>query len=271
MSITDELLNQTQDLETVSVHPYKNGKCFADARSAAFYAMGLAKKTDNPVILLISGEYLASIYTAITETWFQKAKVLVIALFERFSDVKTSWIDRCVLANNNISHDERELLSKYIENNLQLHGPSLISVVTGKKSEEKAIDYGEAISIMSKKDTVIAYYPTMKKDCVAISPNYKYGVISKYIGSCVAGNNGTLFCHSDVVLTDINVFRTRYKNELMKIAIWDSGSLANVQFRNWLVSCGWNVRETTHFDEKMAHWLTTKDGTAKVLLVQEKH
>ena len=71
--------------KTVTVLPIKLENSVAeyqDARSAAFFAMGMSIKQKEPIMLLIPGEYVANIYTAITEAWFQKAEMVVYAFIK---------------------------------------------------------------------------------------------------------------------------------------------------------------------------------------------
>ena len=71
---------------TITVFPIKvEGSVaeYQDARSAAFFAMGMSIKQKDPITLLLPGEYLTNIYTAITEAWFQKAEVIVYAFYKK--------------------------------------------------------------------------------------------------------------------------------------------------------------------------------------------
>ena len=83
---------------TVTVAPIRIDHCagnYEDARSAAFFAMGLSVKRKEPVTILLPGMYLPSIYTALTEAWFQKTELVVLAFYHRISEVNTAWSDRC--------------------------------------------------------------------------------------------------------------------------------------------------------------------------------
>lgn len=70
---------------------------YQDSRSAVFYAMGQAIKEKRTVGVFVPGAYLPSAYTALTEAWFQKANIIVVAFYDKVSEVKTTWADRCVL------------------------------------------------------------------------------------------------------------------------------------------------------------------------------
>ena len=64
-----------------------NLKTIKDVRSAAFYAFGKSKVTNENVVLLINGDYLPNAYTVLTEAWFQKTNLIIIALYNSIYDV----------------------------------------------------------------------------------------------------------------------------------------------------------------------------------------
>ena len=171
---------------TITVLPIKlkgSAAEYQDARSAAFFAMGMSIKQKRPVTLLIPGEYLTNIYTAITEAWFQKAEVIIYAFYKNVSDVKVSWADRCAKTIT-IHIDEYEKKEKEIKSVFHMHMPVLINVV-GVSVEEQQIDYKTIIDFIKDVDSSAEFlcYNSKKMDeIVNIDKIYKYGIISKYIG-----------------------------------------------------------------------------------------
>ncbi len=237
---------------------------YNDARSAAFYAMGVALKTKEPVILMVPGEYVSSTYTAITEAWFQKANVIVIALYDKVSQVNTVWMDRCVINTLTAGIDEEDLIYSFITNNSNAHGPILLNIVNCKV-ENSRVDYTGLIPYLENR-SIITY--NSKDDIEKNIPyKYKYGVLSKYIGMSTAKDCGILLCTADCVLVDANIFRTRYSNANMKIIVLDDGSILKNSLDKWIQSNGWQCKVTESYDD--IHWLLQADKQA-VLIVEVK-
>lgn len=254
------------DLEEKDVIRYK------DARSGAFCAMGLSMKENTPVTLVLPGEYISSIYTAITEAWFQKVNVVVLALYEKISVVNTSWMERCVVKNATFGIDEKNGISSFLESAYGMNGPVLLNVV-GDGFYENTCDYDEIIhileSVSSNEIQCWCYNPKNKPENIrfhSIEAQYKYGVISKYIGMSVVSDAGVLLCDAECALVDINVFRTRYANDNMKIVLVDDGALKENNIALWIESNGWACKQVTTIDEEAGRWLVSQKKQA-VLVV----
>lgn len=260
LKIIGDITDDVVVVEPLSVN-LKTPTIYADSRSAAFYAMGKSIKLSKAVVLLLPGEFLSSTYTAITECWFQKAPVIVIALFEKISDVKTSWMDRCVLSTLTAGSEEEDLVKDFLITNSNNNGPVLLNLVGSMHCIEKR-DYSEALKILAGK-SVITFNG---KDSNSIPYKYKYGVISKYIGSSIIKDSGILLCTSDCVMVDVNVFRTRYANKNMKIAVFDDGALCNNNIDSWIQSNGWNCRTTDKIADLI--WLSNEEKQS-VLIIRE--
>lgn len=250
----------------------KDTICYKDARSGAFYAMGVSMKENTPVTLVVPGEYLTSTYTAITEAWFQKVNVVVIALYKNISDVKTSWMERCVVLNATFGTDEMSKINPFLENAYRMKGPVLINLV-GKQVCEEACDYTEVINMLETSSPdgtkYWCYNPKSeieKKNIQIIDSQYKYGAISKYIGMSTVSNVGILLCDAECALVDINVFRTRYANGNMKIIIVDNGALKENNIALWIESNGWSCKQVEVIDEDAGKWLLSQKKQA-VLIV----
>jgi len=261
--------NLVKGKNTVIVEPLNYSACnnstrFQDARSAAFYALGLALKEKEPVFLLVPGNFAASTFTAVTEAWLQKANVIVIAFYDKVSDVKTVWMDRCVLNTLTAGENEHELIESFIRNNSAAHGPVLLNIVC-QTAEPPKTDYSEALKYLGEK-TVITFNSAERTAGINdIAYRYKYGLISKYIGMSAVKDCGVLLCTADAVLVDVNVFRTRYANANMKIVIIDDGSILASGIEHWISSNGWSCKVSETYED--IAWLNAQEKQS-VLVVK---
>lgn len=257
----------TGDVVSVAPAELPGAKQYRDARSAAFYAMGMAVKTCRSVTLVVSGNDLPSTYTAITEAWFQKANVIVVALFDKVSEVKTAWMDRCVLQTATFGADEQTAFEEIMASVRGIPGPVLINL-TGFPLEEKAVDYDAVMQAIRAADpavNVTAYFP--KAQCVeGITPVFakdKYGLLSKYMGMSVVKDVGVLLCPAQCALLDMNIFRTRYANGNMKIVLLDeNGAMDELQVAQWITGNGWDYLESRGAEETGAKWLLSQQRQA---------
>lgn len=257
----------TGDVVAVTPVELPGAKQYRDARSAAFYAMGTAVKTCKPVILVVPGYDLPSTYTAVTEAWFQKANVIVVALFDRVSEVKTVWMDRCVLRTATFGADEQAAFGEMMTSVRGLPGPVLINL-TGFALEEKPIDYSAAMQALctANPDVKMTAYCPKTLDCedvTAVPVRDKYGLISKYVGMSVAKDVGVLLCPAQCALLDMNIFRTRYANGNMKIVLLDeNGALDDLHVAQWISGNGWEYLESDGAEEADAKWLLSQQRQA---------
>ena len=257
------------DKRTVTVAPIKiqnSAAQYQDARSAAFFAMGMSIKEKEPVTLLLPGEYLTSAYTAITEAWFQKAEMIIYAFYKEVSDVNTNWADRCAKTMT-VHIDEYDEKSDEISVYYHMHGPILINVV-GIDLEEPQVDYSAVMIAISEIDKSAEFLCYNGKDRAGISnikTEHKYGVLSKYIGMSNVKRVGYLLCNTDCMLVDINIFRTRYANGNMKMVALDDGQLKENQIDQWIISNGWDCKRVEQMNSEAAKWL--KEQTVQAVLI----
>lgn len=250
-------------VEPIKLTGIKEGTtCYQDARSAAFFAMGRAIKSQKSVVLLIPGEYLANTYTALTEAWFQKANIVVFALHTKLNKIKTTWADRCILKTLTIEMDELLQYEQEITECFAAHGPVLINILYKNKVEEKN-DYSNLISIIVriKKNAKFICYNSINNttdNIINIPVAHKYGVISKYIGMSVVKECGYLLCDANCVLVDVNIFRTRYANQNMKIIILDDGRIFENGIDQWISSNGWECKSVSGIDDDIAKWFVAQ-------------
>lgn len=267
----DRFVQNEERVVTVAPIEVENSVAmYQDARSAAFFAMGMAIKKKEPVILLIPGEYLANVYTAMTEAWFQKAEIIIYAFYRNVSDINTSWAERCAKTIT-IHIDEYEDWVDKIKAYYHKHEPVLINVA-GVNLPKEQIDYSAIIDVISEKDQnakFICYNSKNQNDLDNIKTEYKYGVLSKYVGSSVAKKVGYLLCDTECMLVDINIFRTRYANGNMKIVVLDDGKLKDNQIDQWITSNGWKCKRVEKIDGESANWLNEQSMQAVLIIEGE--
>lgn len=258
-------------VDPIKVEEFKGGVTYyQDARSAAFYAMGRAIKSHGSVILLIPGDYLANIYTALTEAWFQKANIVVVALHTNLGKIKTVWADRCILTNLTLEVEEFSQREHEIKECFDLHGPALINILY-KKMDENKNDYSDLINaiIKIKKDAKFICYNSINNsidNVIDISVAYKYGVLSKYIGMSAVKECGYLLCDASCVMVDVNIFRTRYANKNMKIIIIDDGRMSENSIKQWISGIGWECKCVPVLDNKTAKWFVDQCKQTVIIL-----
>lgn len=264
--IVDFVENIIENIVIVKPFEFCNKKenIIEDARSAAFYALGMALRKKETVVLFVPGEYITNVYTAITEAWFQKANIIVVSIFDKTSEVKTSWMDRCVIESLTASIDEKDLISDFIRENIGVKGPVLLNLIDNNVNYLNK-DYSDLLNYLAE-HKVITYNALFGEKSENIQRKYKYGVISKYIGMSTVENCGILICTCDCVLVDTNVFRTRYANSNMKIIILDDGRLYSNNFDKWLSSNNWDCKITDNYAD--VSWLLKNDKPS-VLMIKE--
>lgn len=265
--------------EIIVVNPlnkiFKRGyEVFSDARSAAFYAMGKAIKEDKVVILILNGEFLSNIYTAITEAWFQKCNLLVVSLFNSVSEVNTYFMDRCTVMNRTVGFAETEVLENYLDDSKKFIGPKLLSVVCADRLLDKVEvnNFDDAITTIREVEqnkVEITCFNCANSSVNNIPYNYKYGVISKYIGKSVVKDNGYLICDEKCVLVDVNVFRIRYKKKNMKIIIYCDEAMNDFDLEKWIINNGWECRVDNAVTIDNIKWMS-KAECASVLLIRKE-
>ncbi len=198
-----------------------------DIRSATFYALGTSYMTEKSSILLIEGEYLPNIYTGITEAWFQKKNIIVIALYNDLDKINSEYLRKCIPTIINIYNNDIEKYKEKIESAVKTIFPVLINIKYINFSNIK-INYDEILENLNqflKEDDELFLYNSnsIKKynfRIKNIKEEYKYGIISKYMGYVIAKNKKILLCCTDEILKlDLNIFNNRYINNNMKIII----------------------------------------------------
>lgn len=224
-------------------------KTMTDARSAAFYCMGVAQKTGKTAALILDGRYLSNCYTAIIEAWFQKVNLLIIPFFSDFRDLKLSWLDKYLSGMVILEEAEIEIKKEEIRNLCRLTGPKLVGLFQkGEMEVTEDSDLALLIQKIKQSNITVSLYNNQGKTHLNVDrfipQRYVYGVISEYIGRCVVGDEGVLVCTPEVIEIDLNIFRTRYKNSLMRIIVFDPHNTLNAKgILSWVESNGWHCKQ----------------------------
>ncbi len=208
-----------------------------DARSAGFYAFGKALKEQKSVALIVDGRYLPSLLTSMTEAWFQKANVIIIACYSHFSQVKCQYFERVTLSTQTVE----EISSEIIEQSVCKKGPVLINLV-GVKNKKKSFDYGVIPQVL-KGEKLYLYQAGKEYDDAnirVIDERHKYGVISRYMGMlAVASEKIFLSCPAECLMIDLNVLNNRYSVNGARMIILDREKLVRQnKVDRWLESNG---------------------------------
>ena len=246
-----------------------------DVRSATFFALG-KENLHNNCIIIVNGEEIQNILTGITESWFQKLNVFVIALYSKYDDIKTDFLRR-VMPNIIQIYDEDY---KYYENSInkamKTNYPSLITL----KHEIKSIQYNyENLlkyfdEIINEQDELILYNSNknieMKKYKLNnIEAKYKYGIISKYMGYIEGSKKKKILCiPAKVFLLELNIVNNRYINENFKIIIFNCNKdLEDNSIENWVNNNNINTIKVNEYNkEKLYDFVSQKEAT--ILLVE---
>ena len=198
-----------------------------DVRSATFYALGKENLHKN-CIILVNGDDLQSTLTGITETWFQKLNIFVIALYKKYDDIKTDFIRR-VMPNIIKIYDED--FSEYEPLILKAIAQCTPSLITLKYDiVEIKYDYNDFIKLLSKilknGDEVFCYNSNNMLEnnfnIKSIKSKYKYCIISKYMGYIIGTKKKSLLCMpAMLLLLDLNILNNRYINENFKVILFN--------------------------------------------------
>lgn len=205
-----------------------------DVRSAVFNAYGMSKISHSPVAIIVEEAYLPNTYTALTEAWLQRVQVIVLALNSMNLD-SSFYLNRCVDAS--ILIDNVETIEGVVCNAIQHHGPTLIKIKE-EVNEEKKIDYTNLFSIIdlcAKDEKILCYNPQYgNKDYEFIPPEYKYGVISKYVGQLIGGKQSVLCIPEYLLALDTNIFNFRDFPDGFKLIVKYSNGVCWGRLNTWM-------------------------------------
>lgn len=230
-----------------------------DIRSATFYALGISYMSEKNSIVLIEGEYLPNIYTGITEAWFQKKNIIVIALYNDLDKINSEYLKKCVPSIINIYNNDIEKYKEKIENALKGIFPVLINI-RYSNFLNTGINYDEILEnlnqFLKEDDEIFLYNSNNIKNynfkINYIKEEYKYGTISKYMGYVIANNKKILLCCTDEILKlDLNIFNNRYINNNIKIIILNKENfIFQKNIDEWINSNNIDIKIVKKIDTK---------------------
>lgn len=204
-----------------------------DARSAVFTAYGLAKSSNYPAVVIIEDAYLPNVYTGLTEAWFQRIPVIVIAL--NSTDKHSSeYLDRCVDATYCV--DSSSDINLIISNVMQHRGPSLLKVRSEVGMDIK-IDYFSIIDLLNSctcVSNIICYNSNNNMGIENISSDYKYGILSKYVGQLSGGKEAVLCVPEEILALDTNIFNFRNFPSNFRLIVKESGMKYWPRLEGWM-------------------------------------
>lgn len=272
---TKDILESIIDKDKEYIKTNFNFEILNDLRSATFFANGEVNSNNKPVILIINGEYLANIYTGITEAWFQRSNINIISIFEKYDDIKIEYLRRCIpdiltIYEENIE-EYKETIYKFINNNM----PSLINIKYMLKSEEK-VDYTNITnildSIVKNKVDVFTYNSENKSknniNIMNIERKYKYGVLSKYMGYVSAKKQKTLIILPyELLKIDLNIFNNRYINKNVKIIINKRKEQSNI--KEWIKDNNIEILQTRNLDKNIFEKFWNLDKASALIIEEE--
>lgn len=179
-----------------------------DVRSAVFNAYGMAKISHTPSVVIVDDAYLPNTYTALTEAWFQRVPVIVISL--NSTNLESSWyLKRCIDAEFFV--DNPTILKEIVDDVIKHKGPTLIKM--SETLNEERIDYSRIRQILTgvvENEKVLCYNSSGQLEGFEnIKPEYKYGILSKYVGRLVGGEKAILCIPEEILALDTNIFNFR--------------------------------------------------------------
>lgn len=268
--ITDLIIGDVLELDNLEKFTVTR---ITDIRSAAFYAFGQSKITNKNVALIIDGEYLANTYTVLTEAWFQKTNLIVIALYDSFYNIETNYLKRCLVSDIKFLDKDINLFKDKIVSSFSLIGPKLYNVVVDKVSVNKN-NYNNILEkllpLMKKEETVMTYN-SVNINCKCIWKNvdrkYKYGILSKYVAMITEHSEKMILLVTDECIEiDSNIFNNRFMNNSFKLIILDKNNKVN-DYIKWIKSNNINVIECKDLNKDINRLYT--ENNPMVLVVKD--
>lgn len=236
-----------------------------DVRSATFFTLGETNIKNEPIVLMIDGRYLPSVYTGITEAWFQRRTIIIVALYEKYSEIKCEYLKRCTSDIITIYNEEDVDYKERINSAINKKYPAVINLKIdfSKKDEDVDLSVLDNISEILNKDNEMWLYDLKVKEeynckTKVISDTYKYGMLSKYMGYITGKNEKVLLVSkSEILKLDLNIFNNRYMNENFKVILFDNDNiLKENDIEKWITENKINVvhKKTISKEELNDFW-----------------
>lgn len=213
-----------------------NKVSITDIRSAAFYALGLSQKNDCPIAMIIHREYLANTLTALTEAWFQRRCVIVIALGSNILNDTLDCYKNCTCGQYKV-----QTLAdfEFCFGSMNKELPSVF--LAEEKLEPVVLSYSVDITVLNKFSSyhkLFVYSPlasTKIDNITYIEPEFKYGMLSKFLGHCISGKEKcVLLTDLSVLKLEQNIFNSRYLDNRFNLIV--TGEKPSVNIWQWLQS-----------------------------------
>ncbi len=220
-----------------SIFGQENAFLLEDVRSATFFAFGESKMLCSKIVVLVNESHISSCYTALIEAWMQRIPLILVSYnSKKYQAVE--YLDRCldgvylIETMNDFNDKETELLGK--------NGPCLIRIrenfeVDSCYSYDKIIDLLKENGFAEK---VFCYNSEQRssKNIINITPEHKYGVLSKYIGYLIGGKTAVM-CMPDVLLNyESNVFYLRDFPQIFLAFIHKTDNFNFEKYQGWIES-----------------------------------
>ena len=271
---TFDIESSLNEEDKIFINDYFSKETINDSRSATFFSLG-KENLHRKSIVIINGNELQNILTGITETWFQKLNIIVIALYEKYDDIKTDFIHRVIPNIVKIYEDNYKEYESLILKAAKSYSPTLItlkyelldikynynnlirSIEKILNSEEEVILYNMADSVENKKIII-----------KNIESKYKYCMVSKYMGYIIRKRKKTLLCMpAKLILLDLNILNNRYIDENFKIILFEYNKIEEKLLENWIDYNKIKTISTNNLDENIINeFWNLKEPT--VLLVK---
>ena len=255
---TFDIESSLNEEDKIFINDYFSKETINDSRSATFFSLG-KENLHRKSIVIINGNELQNILTGITETWFQKLNIIVIALYEKYDDIKTDFIHRVIPNIVKIYEDNYKEYESLILKAAKSYSPTLITL----KYELLDIkyDYNNLIEctekILNSDEEVLLYNMTdsveNKKIVIKnIESKYKYCIISKYMGYIIGKRKKTLICMiAKLILLDLNIINNRYIDENFKIILFEYNKIEEKLLENWIDYNKIKTISTNNLDENI--------------------
>ena len=271
---TFDIESSLNEEDKIFINDYFSKETINDSRSATFFSLG-KENLHRKSIVIINGNELQNILTGITETWFQKLNIIVIALYEKYDDIKTDFIHRVIPNIVKIYEDNYKEYESLILKAAKSYSPTLItlkyelldikynynnlirSIEKILNSEEEVILYNMADSVENKKIII-----------KNIESKYKYCMVSKYMGYIIGKRKKTLLCMpAKLILLDLNILNNRYIDDNFKIILFEYNKIEEKLLENWIDYNKIKTISTNNLDENIINeFWNLKEPT--VLLVK---
>lgn len=258
----EKVVNTSNALERKMVIPSEIEWYFVkDVRSAVFNAYGMSKISHKPVVVVVEDDFLPNTLTALTEAWFQRVSVVILTVNSN-ELANSSYLDRCVDAKYLII--DADDIKKIV---LQC-GPILIKVKENVCTENK-IDYAHIVPVIencAKDSIVFCYNPTdCKSGYEIIKTQYKYGVLSKYVGQLVGGKKALLCIPEELLALDTNIFNFRDFPQGFRLIVKHTDGFYWNKLKKWMQK---NNIKTVEVDSMTVNFDTLEINSNYAILVK---